>query len=81
MMGAISSIALGQPCPAVDGNVLRVITRLEKIDADIKDDRFKKQIGERLEEVYPLSYCSEFTQSLMELGAVVCVPTAFRKCL
>lgn len=72
--GAVSSIAFGQPCSAVDGNVLRVITRLEENDADIKDERFKKQIGERLEEVYPAGHCSEFTQSLMELGATVCVP-------
>ena len=78
--GAVSSIAFGQPCSAVDGNVLRVITRLEENDTDIKDEKFKKQIGERLEEVYPAGYCSEFTQSLMELGATVCVPNGEPKC-
>lgn len=78
--GAISSIAFGQPCSAVDGNVLRVITRLEENGTDIKDEKFKKQIGEKLEEVYPVGCCSEFTQSLMELGATVCVPNGEPKC-
>lgn len=78
--GAISSIALGQPRSAVDGNVLRVITRLNEMDTDIGNEKFKKQIGEMLEEVYPLQYCSEFTQSLMELGAMVCVPNGEPKC-
>lgn len=78
--GAISSIAFGQPCSAVDGNVLRVITRLEENGTDIKDEKFKKQIGEKLEAVYPVGCCSEFTQSLMELGATVCVPNGDPKC-
>lgn len=78
--GAISSIAFGQPCSAVDGNVLRVITRLEENGTDIKDEKFKKQIGEKLEAVYPVGFCSEFTQSLMELGATVCVPNGEPKC-
>lgn len=78
--GAISSIAFGQPCSAVDGNVLRVITRLEENGTDIKDEKFKKQIGEKLEAVYPVGCCSEFTQSLMELGATVCVPNGEPKC-
>lgn len=78
--GAISSIAFGQPCSAVDGNVLRVITRLEENGTDIKDEKFKKQIGEKLEAIYPVGCCSEFTQSLMELGATVCVPNGEPKC-
>lgn len=78
--GAISSIAFGKPCSAVDGNVLRVITRLEENDTDIKDEKFKKQIGEKLEAIYPVGCCSEFTQSLMELGATVCVPNGEPKC-
>lgn len=78
--GAISSIAFGQPCSAVDGNVLRVITRLEENENDNGDEKFKKQIGERLEEIYPQKKCSEFTQSLMELGAVICIPNGEPKC-
>ncbi len=78
--GAICSIAFGMPCAAVDGNVLRVITRLNEMNRDIRDEKFRKQIGEQLECVYPQNHCSEFTQSLMELGAVVCVPNGAPKC-
>lgn len=78
--GAISSIAFGMPRAAVDGNVLRVITRLNEMEQDILDERFRKQIGEQLEHIYPQKHCSEFTQSLMELGAVVCVPNGAPKC-
>lgn len=78
--GAISSIAFGMPRAAVDGNVLRVVTRLNEMEQDIQDEKFRKQIGEQLEHIYPKEHCSEFTQSLMELGAVVCVPNGAPKC-
>lgn len=78
--GAISSIAFGMPKAAVDGNVLRVITRLKEAEQDIQDEKFRKQIGEQLECIYPSGFCSEFTQSLMELGAMVCVPNGAPKC-
>lgn len=78
--GAISSIAFGMPRAAVDGNVLRVITRLSEINQDIQDEKFRKYIGEQLESIYPREHCSEFTQSLMELGAVVCVPNGAPNC-
>lgn len=78
--GAISSIAFGLPYAAVDGNVLRVITRLNQIDDNILDEKFKKRIREQLEVVYPQNKCSRFTQSLMELGAVVCIPNGAPKC-
>lgn len=78
--GAVSSIAFGNPCAAVDGNVLRVITRLGEIGTDIKNEKFKNQVSEMLEKIYPSNHCSEFTQSLMELGAVVCVPGGEPRC-
>lgn len=78
--GAISSIAFEMPRAAVDGNVLRVVTRLNEIEQDILEEKFRKQIGEQLEQVYPQNHCSEFTQSLMELGAMVCVPNGTPKC-
>ena len=78
--GAISSIAFGLPRAAVDGNVLRVVTRLNEIAADITDEKFRRQIGESLERIYPENYCSDFTQSLMELGAMVCLPNGAPKC-
>ena len=78
--GAISSIAFEMPRAAVDGNVLRVVTRLNELEQDILEEKFRKQIGEQLEHVYPQNHCSEFTQSLMELGAMVCVPNGTPKC-
>lgn len=79
-VGSISSIAFGLPRAAVDGNVLRVVTRLMENDRDIMDEKFRKEITTQLEEVYPQDECSAFTQSLMELGAVVCVPNGAPKC-
>lgn len=78
--GAILSIAFGQPVPAVDGNVLRVLSRVFHDESDILDPKTKARYTELLRQVYPNEYCSEVTQSLMELGAMVCVPNGEPKC-
>lgn len=78
--GAISSIAFGEPRAAVDGNVLRVITRLTQDDREITDAKFRAEITQALERIYPQTGRGDFTQSLMELGAVVCVPNGKPKC-
>lgn len=78
--GAILSIAFGQPVPAVDGNVLRVLSRVFHDESDILDTKTKNRMSELLKRVYPNEYCSEVTQSLMELGAMVCVPNGEPKC-
>lgn len=78
--GAILSIAFGQPVPAVDGNVLRVLSRVFHDESDILDPKTKNRMTELLRQVYPTEYCSEVTQSLMELGATVCVPNGEPKC-
>lgn len=78
--GAIASIAFNQPAPAVDGNVLRVITRLTDCHQDITNPLLKKSIKDALAQVYPRNHCSEFTQSLMELGAIVCLPNGAPQC-
>ncbi len=78
--GAILSIAFGQPVPAVDGNVLRVLSRVFHDESDILDPKTKIRYTELLRQVYPNEYCSEVTQSLMELGATVCVPNGEPKC-
>ncbi len=72
--GAISSIAFGQPEPAVDGNVLRVLSRLTENPSDIAAAATKQQMTEALRQIYPLIGSGDFTQALMELGALVCVP-------
>ena len=84
--GAISSLAYGKPVPAVDGNVLRVLTRVSGDDTDIMKQSFRmeveKQLGKLLEEV-----CQDgtdpriFNQGLMELGALICVPGGPPHCI
>ena len=78
--GAILSIAFGKPFPAVDGNVLRVATRLAASRADIDSPKIRKELTAALAAVYPAGQCSEFTQSLMELGAMVCLPNGAPLC-
>ncbi len=74
--GAIASIAFGKRTPAVDGNVFRVISRLEENPSVISDRRYRKYIEENLEKVYPSEGqdCADFTQSLFELAALICKP-------
>lgn len=78
--GAISSICFDLPTPAVDGNVLRVCARLLEIPDSVDSPAVKKQISAALAEIYPKKDPGTFTQSLMELGAMVCVPKAAPKC-
>jgi A/G-specific adenine glycosylase len=77
--GALASICFDLPAPAVDGNVVRVVTRVAGIRDEITDD-VKKSIGTALRAVYPQKRRGDFTQSLMELGAVVCLPNGAPKC-
>ena len=74
--GAIASIAFGKRAAAVDGNVLRVVSRLCQDPTPINDIKYRKRLEETLTAVYPPEgkACSEFTQSLFELGALVCTP-------
>lgn len=72
--GAIASICFERACAAVDGNVLRVTARVTGSDAPIDQAQTKKAVAARLEEIYPKGACGDFTQALMELGAMVCTP-------
>ena len=72
--GAVASICFEQPSAAVDGNVLRIITRMTADERAIDLNITKQDIAFRLEEVYPKGNCGDFTQALMELGACVCTP-------
>ena len=77
--GAICSIAFDLPTPAVDGNVLRVISRLTDDPTPIENTAYRKRITENLAAVYP-SRAGDFTQALMELGATVCGPNRKPDC-
>ncbi|HIU35861.1 MAG TPA: A/G-specific adenine glycosylase [Candidatus Fimenecus excrementigallinarum] len=72
--GAICSICFESPAPAVDGNVLRIAARMCSDSAPIDLPATKKAVASALKEVYPKGRCGDFTQSLMELGACVCMP-------
>ncbi len=78
--GAIGSICFDLQVPAVDGNVLRVMSRLLEDGSDIKAAATKKQMGETLQKLYPSENCGDFTQGLIELGALICVPNGEPKC-
>lgn len=78
--GAISSIAFGKKAPAVDGNVLRVVTRLTADSSEVTDAKVKKRIEALVTEWMPKERCGDFNQALMELGATVCVPNGQPSC-
>ncbi len=78
--GAISSFAFGIPKPAVDGNVLRVISRITENYDDIMKASVRTRVEKELEEVIPTDAASDFNQGLIELGAIVCVPNGAPKC-
>jgi len=77
--GAICSICFDLPTPAVDGNVLRVCTRLTADPTPIDSPAMKKKLTAELAAVYPKE-SGDFTQALMELGATVCAPNGSPAC-
>ncbi len=79
--GAIGSIAYGLPVPAVDGNVLRVVSRLLESREDILKPAVKKQMEALIGSVLPEGRAGAFNQALMELGALVCVPNGEPRCM
>lgn len=77
--GAVCSICFDAPTPAVDGNVLRVASRLLDDATPIDLPMQKSKIREALQAVYP-PQAGDFTQALMELGATVCGPNKKPEC-
>ncbi|OIJ14008.1 A/G-specific adenine glycosylase [Anaerobacillus arseniciselenatis] len=74
--GAILSIAYGIPEPAVDGNVMRVISRIFAKYDDIGKDKTRKNIEKMITSLISHEDPSSFNQGLMELGALICTPTS-----
>lgn len=72
--GAIASIAYNEPRPAVDGNVLRVLSRWFRIADDVTKPQTKRIFEELALRLIPEGHAWEFNQALMELGALVCSP-------
>ncbi len=78
--GAIASIAFQQPVPAVDGNVLRVLSRLEDDHRDVASPACRREAAAALQKVLPRDAPGDFNQALMELGALVCLPNGAPLC-
>ena len=78
--GAVASIGFGIPVPCVDGNVLRVLTRLIGDDSDITKPETKRFLRDALLMAIPKENPAAFNQALMELGALVCVPNGAPDC-
>lgn len=78
--GAIASIAYGIAVPAVDGNVLRVISRVTANGEDIMKQSVRRKVEEEVGAIMPKDRPGAFNQALMELGATVCVPNGIAKC-
>ncbi len=74
--GAVLSIAYGKPVPAVDGNVMRVLSRLLLLTDDIAKPASRKIFEEAVEELMYHDHPSHFNQALMELGALICTPSS-----
>lgn len=72
--GAILSIAYEKPEPAVDGNVMRVFSRLLYLTDDIAKPATRIKIEHLVRQVIPEGRAGDFNQALMELGAMVCTP-------
>ena len=71
---AIMSLAYNRSYPAVDGNVLRFISRLKNDASDIKSPAFVKNVRLYLQELVPAGQARNFTEALMEFGSLLCVP-------
>jgi A/G-specific adenine glycosylase len=78
--GAIASIAYNQVAPVVDGNVLRVVSRLLASTDDISQAKVKTQMEKDLLQVIPSDRPGTYNQALMELGALVCIPNGEPHC-
>lgn len=78
--GAVGSIAFDLPVPAVDGNVLRVMSRITADASDISLQKTKKEWEERIIEILPAGHPGDLNQALMELGAMICLPNGAPKC-
>ena len=78
--GAIASIAFNKPYPAVDGNVLRVLSRVRKDTRLITDAKVKAAVEKELLAVMPKDRPGDFNQAMMEIGACVCLPNGAPLC-
>ena len=77
---AIASICFDERIPAIDGNLLRVFSRMTGYDQDIKSGAAKSAAREFYDAIFPQERCGDFNQALMDLGATVCLPNGTPLC-
>jgi len=72
--GAIRALAFGLPVPVVDGNVRRVLARLDDIATPVEEPATGERLWARAAELVDPERPGDFNQALMELGATLCRP-------
>ncbi len=72
--GAIASIAFDEPAPVLDGNVIRVLSRLTDLTDDVTTTATKKQLWQLAADLVPDQRPGDYNQALMELGQTICLP-------
>lgn len=72
--GAIASIAFDQPVPAVDGNVIRVVSRLRGIRENVGIPSVRRALEGEAAALVPADRPGDFNQAVMDLGATICTP-------
>ncbi len=77
---AIASICFDERIPALDGNLLRVFSRMTGYDRDIRSAAAKAAASDYYLEIFPQKRCGDFNQALMDLGASICLPGGAPHC-
>jgi A/G-specific adenine glycosylase len=72
--GAVASIAYGERAPILDGNVARVLCRVDAITENPQEPKVRERLWQRAEELLPSKQVGTFNSALMELGATICTP-------
>ncbi len=72
--GAVASIAFDRRAPILDGNVERVLCRIDAIREDPREPQTRQRLWRRAEETLPRKQVGDFNSAMMELGAMICTP-------
>lgn len=72
---AVASIAFGEAVPVLDGNVVRVLSRVTDFTDDVTTTAAKKQLWQMAAELVPARRAGDYNEALMELGQTLCLPT------
>jgi A/G-specific adenine glycosylase len=72
--GAVASIAFEERSPILDGNVARVLCRIDAVRTDPREPKTREKLWARSEQILPRSGIGDFNSALMELGALICTP-------